>query len=359
MTQLRVGVVGLGVGHAHVRAYQSLPDQFRVMAVCDLDAARAERVAQQGGIPHVAGSLEELLGIDALDVVDVCTPPYLHFEHCQAALEAGRNVVCEKPLVGSLAEVDALARRVAAAGRTLMPIFQYRFGAGFQKLLRLIERGVAGRAYLATVETSWLRGAAYYAVPWRGRWATERGGVLLTHAIHAHDLLTCALGPVRSVFARAATRVNPIETEDCATASLEMADGSLATLAATLGSQVEISRLRFCFENLTAESSLAPYTPAAEPWTFTLRDDGVHERAGRALADFVPGPAGYAGQLLGFHRALESGGPPPVTIEDARASLELATALYHSAETGAPVELPLGPDHPRWTSWLPARAATR
>ena len=69
----------------------------------------------------------------------------------------------------------------------------------------------------------------------RGRLQSELGGVLLTHAIHSHDLLTYLMGPIASVFARTATRVNPVEVEDCAVASLVMQSGALASLAATLG----------------------------------------------------------------------------------------------------------------------------
>ena len=118
-----------------------------------------------------------------------------------------------------------------------MPIFQYRFGNGVQQAKRIIDRGLAGKPYLATVETAWNRAAAYYAVPWRGNWETELGGVLLTHAIHAHDMLTYLMGPVASVFAATATRVNAIEVEDCAASAWRWQSGALASLAATLGSQ--------------------------------------------------------------------------------------------------------------------------
>jgi predicted dehydrogenase len=218
-------------------------------------------------------------------------------------------------------------------------------------LEHLIERGVAGRAYVATIETHWARGPDYYASPWRGRKATELGGALLSQAIHAHDLLMCVLGPVRRVFARTATRVNPIETEDCAVAALEMADGSLATLSVTLGSAEEISRLRFCFEGLTAESNHAPYHASSKPWRFMPR---CVEHAGRiaaALADFTPQEEGCARQFALLHAALETGGPLPVAVDDARRSIELASALYHAAATGTDVELPLGPDHPTYCGW--------
>src|SRR6185295_9129215 len=112
---------------------------------------------------------------------------------------------------------------------------------GIQKLRWLVDRGVAGRAYLTTVETAWRRRPAYYAVPWRSRWATELGGPVVNLAIHAHDLLYYVLGPARTVSAHLTTLVNPIETEDCAAVALEMADGSVATLAMTTGSSHEIS----------------------------------------------------------------------------------------------------------------------
>ena len=83
-----------------------------------------------------------------------------------------------------------------------MPIFQYRFGHGLQKLKLLIAENRVRPCLLATVETAWRRRAAYYTVvPWRGTWEIERGGALLGDAIHAHDMLSYALGPSRSVYA--------------------------------------------------------------------------------------------------------------------------------------------------------------
>ncbi len=358
--RLRVAVIGLGIGIQHVVAWKALPELFDLVAVCDVDERKAKLVAEKLAIPRVTSNFASLLtGADAPDVLDVCTPPHLHFEMSAAGLRAGKHVVCEKPLVPSLAVCDELARIEREARGRLMPIFQYRFGAGFLKLQHLIGRGLAGRAYLSTVETAWLRGSDYYAVDWRGKWETELGGVLTTHAIHAHDLLCSVIGPVRSVFARTATRVNPIETEDCAAISCEMADGSLASLSATLGSRPEISRLRFCFEYLTAESSLSAYQPSFDPWTFTAANAERQAEVDAALRGFAAGPELYAGQFARFHAALASNGELPVTLADARASLELLTASYHSARTGEPVRLPLAPDHPSFAGWLPVRAKAK
>jgi predicted dehydrogenase len=347
---LKVGVVGAGIGASHIEAYKSLGARFSVEALCDIDAERAKKVAAEYGVPKVVGDLEDLLGLD-LDIVDICTPSALHFAQARRALLAGFHVIVEKPFASSLAEADTLAELERKSGKRVAPIFQYRFSNGIAQLLHLKERGLVGRTYAATVETHWRRLPAYYDNPWRGRWASELGGCLTTHAIHGHDILTYILGPVASVYARTTTRVNPIETEDCAAAVLEMADGSLTTLSVTLGSEEEISRLRFCFEGLTAESNHSPYNPGTTPWRFIAADPERQKIIDAAVAEAPSGPERNAGQFIRLHKALTEGGPLPVAIADARQSLELLTAAYHSARTGTAVHLPLGRDHPLYGGW--------
>jgi predicted dehydrogenase len=352
-TPLRVAVVGGGIGTQHIDAYQKLPELYELRVFCDINPERAQDVSARYGIPVALGSLEEVLDREDVDLVDICTPSGLHFAQSRAVLRAGKHVVCEKPIAGSLAEIDTLIEEERQAGRRCSPIFQYRFGNGFQKLLHLKRKGVLGKSYHATVETHWKRLPAYYAVPWRGRWQTELGGCLVTHAIHAHDMLVTALGPIRTVFARVATRVNRIETEDCAVLALEMEDGTLVSLSVCLGSAVEISRLRFCFEALTAESNHASYRPHLEPWQFWPMDEAAAGRIETALADFLPMPEHFEGQLARLHAAITGDGPMPVTLDDARISLELLTAAYHSARTGEMVTLSIGPDHPAYGGWRP------
>ncbi len=171
------------------------------------------------------------------------------------------------------------------------------------------------------------------------------------HAIHSHDLMTFLMGPVACAFARTTTRVNPIEVEDCAVASLVMQSGALASLAATLGSQREISRLRLCFEHVTFESAQAPYSPGDEPWEIIPASREAESRVADALADYRPVPSRYEGQLGAYHAALTTGAALPVTLADARRSLELVTALYHSAATGTVVALPIAADHPSYNGW--------
>ena len=121
----------------------------------------------------------------------------------------------------------------------------------------------------------------------------------------------------------------------------------------TLGSAAEISRHRFSFSGLVAESNTRPYTNSGDPWTFVGDTPELNAQIEATLAEFEPLPEHYAGQFYRFYEALRHGGELPVTLADARLSIELITAMYYSSETGQKVSLPIGAEHPRYASWLP------
>lgn len=352
MSARRVAVVGLGIGRSHLaEGYSKLHDAFEVAAICDLDESRLSRVGDEFGIARRTKSFDAIIADPTIDIVDICTPPSIHETQIIAALAAGKHVVCEKPLVGSLAAMDRVAAAESSSRARVMPIFQYRWGVGYRKAEALVRAGLAGKAYIATCETHWKRTSDYYAVPWRGKFSTELGGVLLSQAIHLHDMMCGLMGPVARVYSEATTRVNAIEVEDCVAASLAMRDGSVVTLSCTLGAKQEISRLKACFEHVTLESGGPPYSPGDEPWRFVATDPARQAEIDAFLANIPPVDPRFLGQLRALHAALASGAEPPVTLVDARASLELVTALYSSAARHAPETLPLPPTHPRYADW--------
>ena len=288
--KIRVGLIGCGnISGAHLRAYRELPELFEVAAVCDILPEKARARAAEFGVPRVAGSIVELCSLPELDVIDITAPPYLHAPFATLALEAGKDAFVEKPVGGCLAEIDALSKTELRTGKRVMPVFNYRYGFAVQRLRHLLRLGIPGRAFLSTVETHWRREIPYFNLRWRMSWRGALGGAFIGHAIHAHDILYGLIGPARSVFARAKALVNPTEVEDTLAVSLEMADGSLAALSVTFGSWTEITRHRYCFENLTAESNTSPYAGhTSDPWTFTGRTPAVDAQVREALAGFTP-----------------------------------------------------------------------
>jgi predicted dehydrogenase len=348
-----VSIIGAGIGAQHLLGYASLPGRFAVHSACDLDRTRGEALAATSPGCRYVADFDAVLADPDVDIVDICLPPHLHFSACINALDAGKIVVCEKPLVTSLAQADALAAKARETGGVIAPVFQYRYGLGTAQLHALLDAGLAGKAFVGTLETHWDRDAAYYAVPWRGTWAGESGGALLGHAIHIHDLLPSLLGPVAQVFANVATRVNDIEVEDCSALSLRMASGAVVTSSVTLGCAENISRMRLCFEGFTVESDHAPYSLAHKGWRFVARAPTTQAQIDAVLASVGQGLAGYAGMFSALADALDGQPGREVTLDDGRKSLEFVTACYASARDGQPVNLPIGPDHPLYAGWLP------
>jgi len=357
MTKLRVAMIGCGwVAGIQVQdGFLKLRDRFEVCACCASDIQTAEKFANEHGIPVAERSFADVVKRDDIDVVSICTPPSLHFEMVKHAVEAGKHVICEKPFTSSLALMDQVIEMQRISDVRVMPIFQYRFGRGIAKVRHLIRSGIAGRAFISSVETALLRNADYYAVQWRGKFATELGGVLLTQSIHLHDLLFDLIGPAREVMAFKTTRVNPIEVEDCAVASLQMKDGSLASLTATLGSIRPTTRIRLCFENMTIERQCFDDDtprPGDEPWEVISRTPEIAAKAEKIMQEAPIGEDYFAGQFADFHSAIIENRPFIVELLDARRSLELITALFHSAETGESVTLPVGPEHQLYSGWV-------
>jgi predicted dehydrogenase len=361
--RLKIAIVGCGwVSDWHARdGLYRLPELFEIAACCDIDAGRREAFAKRYGIARQSGALSEILAIPDIDVVAICTPPGSHYEMVREALASGKHVVCEKPLTSSLALVDSIRELEKRSRGRVMPVFQCRFGHGIAKVRHVIQAGLAGRHYVSAIETAKTRGPDYYKVLWRGKFATELGGVLLTQAIHTHDLMSWLLGPVAKVAAFKTTRVNPIEVEDCAVASLQMADGSLVSLTATLGAARQVTRMRLCFENVTFEKQAydeESAKPGNDPWLVIPKTPEIGRAINAAMAAVPEGKPGFAGQYAQFHAALATGAAFPVTLDDARASLELVTALFHASDNGHAVSLPIDPSHPRYRGWVPDAPAS-
>ncbi|MEM6595120.1 MAG: Gfo/Idh/MocA family oxidoreductase [Pseudomonadota bacterium] len=348
---IRVAILGAGIGAEHLAGYRALPELFEVAAICDLDAARAARIAN--GI-RVETEAQTLIADPAIDLIDICLPPHLHVPMSLAALEAGKHVICEKPVATSLADADRLAEAEARSDGTLFPVFQYRFGRAMSQLDALRAAGLLGAPHMAALETHWARGAEYYAIPWRGTWAGEQGGAIVGHAIHAHDLLALFFGEVAQLSAQLTTRINPIETEDCAALTFTMQNGALATSSVTLGAAADTTRIRLVFEHLTATSGAMPYAPMDQPWVFQARMPSAQDKVDRVTAAAAQGHAGFAGFLEQVALCLAGAPNRAVRLTDGRRSLELITAAYASARSGGtPQSLPAAPDHPLYDGWQP------
>ena len=356
MSKYQVAIIGTNIGAKHFEDFQKVSDKFNVHTVCGLTKDSIENILPANSNTNISLNFEDVLKIKEIDIVDICLPPHLHFSACKKSLEAGKHVICEKPLVSSLEEIDQLKEISNKTGKTIFPVFQYRYGPGFSKLKALIKSGVAGKPLVASLETHWNRGKEYYSKAWRGTWEGEQGGAILSHSIHIHDLVSMILGPVSNVFAKLTTRVNDIEVEDCAALSIEMENGALVTSSITLGAANDTSRLRFCFEGVTVESGASPekpYNPADDEWKFISRTPIKQKQIDEILSKVEETKSWYAGMFDEIANKLDGKNSDEVTLLDARKSLEFVTAVYNSSRFKRDINLPINNDNPFYSSWLP------
>ncbi len=332
---ISVAIIGTGgIAGAHVAAWDAAVDRVRRVAAVDIDADRVATFASSHGIPRSYTSATEMLERERPDLVHICTPPALHFPLIIEALESGASVFCEKPLCASLRQLDEIDATEQQTGRACVSVVQWRFGSAAKRVREMIASGQFGRHTVTLCATTWYRDAAYYAVPWRGTWASELGGVSMGHAIHLIDLMLSLSSDWAEVTGIAETVDRDIEVEDVALGMVRFADRSLGSVVSSILSPRQETRLRMDFQRATIEvTGLYGYGNA--DWTLTALD-GQED----ALAGWPPEtdtPSSHAAQLSDILDAIESGQRPPASAADIRPTLEFLTALYKSARTGQPV----------------------
>ena len=232
---MKTALIGCGkVGHLHAAALSQLAES-QFTAVCDFDAARAAAFAAQYGVrPYSDAAL--MFREAGIEAVVICTPHPLHAAPAILAAEHGVHILVEKPLAASLADCDRMLEAAAKHGVQLGVVSQRRF---FEPVLRMkaaVDAGKIGQPILGTVAMfSWRDEAYYRSDPWRGKWSTEGGGVLINQSPHHLDILQWIMGPIDHIEGQCANLSHPyIEVEDTAVASIRFSSGALASIVCSL-----------------------------------------------------------------------------------------------------------------------------
>jgi predicted dehydrogenase len=335
---VRAAIVGTGnIAGAHVAALRRMGGRAEVVAAVDVDGARAGAFCSEHGIPRSYVDIAEMLAEVAPDLVHVCTPPQSHRALSVQCMEAGAWVLCEKPLCGSLEEMDAIEHAERATGKFCASVYQWRFGSGARHLKALISSGELGRPLAGLCQTTWYRDAAYYQVPWRGKWETELGGATMGQGIHAMDLFLWLMGDWREVRAMVGTLDRNIEVEDVSMATVLLENGAMGSVVNSVLSPRQRTHLRFDLQEATVEvDSLYGYTNA--DWSYSI-PDGASTADSLARWRKIPEESlsMHAGQVADLLDCMQEDRRPSTSGTEARRTLEFITGLYKAAMTGEPV----------------------
>ncbi len=327
---MRAVIIGCGaISRTHVDAIKKLNEE--IIGLCDKDINRAEKLREEKGLScPVFDDYESMFDTLKPDVVHVCTSHFLHAPMSIAALKRDINVLSEKPVCVTSEQYDELVAAIKASKANYGVCFQNRYNATTKALLDVVNREKVIGLFAAV---PWYRSENYYlSTDWRGRKASEGGGVMMNQAIHTLDLTLLLLGNPTAVTGTIANHhlIDVINEEDMAEMLIKFESGATATFYAT-----------------TANAFDAPVT------IILKTEKGVYTQIGNLL--YGPDNALVAtnaitgvqakdywgtGHLLlisDFYEHIRQGKPFPIDAEEAYKSVRLIAALYRS--NGQKIEL--------------------
>ena len=347
------GLLGAGlVARFHARAIQATSGA-QLVGAADLDAVRLARLTSEFGCrPY--GSFDEMLADPAVQVVNVLTPNHLHTEPVVKAARAGKHVLLEKPPATSLRDLDAMQAACAAAGTRVGVVFQLRTLPAVQAIREAIRQGRFGKILHADAFMKWYRPADFYRMDtWRSM-RQAGAGVILQQAIHYIDILHYLVGPVRRVQAWASNVMHSeVPIEDTVVAFVTYEKGAQGIIEASTalwpGSDARIE--------IHGESGTAVMVGEhIETWRFRDEQPLDHEVRAYGNTGASTGASGMDGMSFRPHQsviedmveAVTNNREPMITLASSRVTLEIALAMYVSAEQSTPVVLPLVDEPALW-----------
>jgi predicted dehydrogenase len=294
------------------------------------------------------------------EAVFVCTPHPLHAGPAVLAAEAGAHVLVEKPLAASLADCDLMIDAARRAGVNLGVVSQRRWYEPVVRMKQAIDAGKIGAPVLCVFSMfSWRDEAYYRSDPWRGRWDTEGGGVLVNQSPHMLDLLQWFMGEIDEVSGTWANLNHPsVEVEDTALAMIRFKSGGLGSVVSSLSQKPGLytkvhvhgaSGASVGVETDRGATFIAGVSTIAEPplndlWNVPGEEHLLNQFQAEDRARFASVDATthyHALQIAEFLRAAIEGRRPAVTGEDGRTVVAMFTAVYRSQRERRPVKFPV------------------
>jgi UDP-N-acetyl-2-amino-2-deoxyglucuronate dehydrogenase len=331
-----IGILGGGgISDTHARAASQI-EGVQVVAVAGDNEAKVKALADRHGAAAFS-DVRALLQHRPLDILLIGTPSALHAEAALLAARAGVHVLVEKPLDTAPFQVDAVIEACRTAGVKLGVFFQDRFAPDLVRLKTAIDAGVLGRPLLGSARVKWWRPAEYYSASrWRGRRALDGGGAVMNQGIHTLDLLLWLWGDVDRVFAKQTAALHQIEVEDTLVATLQFANGALATYEATTAAypgyprQIELTGTEGTV-TIRQDRIVAVDLRTKHPG---LNVSEVIDNAS-ASSPIVSDVSGHKAVIEDFLAAIRNNTEPRCNGSEGRRSVALVDALYRSAHTGA------------------------
>ncbi len=218
---LRAGVIGLGgISGQHISNYRKA-EGVQLVAGADISEELARSVSHKYGFKGYT-DWKKMLDEENLDVVSICTPPFLHREMAVEAMQRGVHVMCEKPIAATTEDAEAMAQAARDLDAKLMIAYCHRWHPPILKVKQLLDSGVLGKPlFFRCAFAGWVEFSGNH----RASKAQAGGGALMDNGSHAADIYQFLLGKIANVSCRAGTLLQDMETDDVAVVIFEGENG--------------------------------------------------------------------------------------------------------------------------------------
>jgi len=335
-------VTGLGIGRNHLAAAAKNPN-VGYIAVCDIDEKRIDAVKAKYPDIVCYTSFDEMLKDEKIDIVSICLPSAMHADFAVKALEAGKHILCEKPIDISVEKAQLIEDARIRTGNKVGVIFQIRNNPIMQEAKKAIDEGRFGKLIVGDFAVKWNRDQAYYdAGGWRGTWAMDGGGSLMNQSVHTVDIMQWFFGDVESVRGVYKVANHKIETEDLTASVITFKNGAVVTFISTTcchvhrGTYMRVYGADGCFE-ITGES-FDSWKPAgatdADEAEMIAKYAGGNSGAVSANPNLVLGHDSMVNDMID---AVINDRDPQVGPVEAMKAVRIVNAVYESQRTGKAV----------------------
>lgn len=307
-----------------------------IKATCDVIAERAERACKELGATQYFTTIDDLLSDDAIDLVDLCVPTHEHASLSIAALEAGKHVICEKPMARNLEEAEAMLKAADKSDKGLFIAHTRRFDRRWKKIKETIDSGRIGTPkYLRRCERSWLPFA-----PDSWHWGHEKsGGVLLDLGVHCTSMVSWFLeSDVKEVCAQGKTirrEAKEKNTCDLAAVMLRLEEEKTAFFDVSWAFPQAYGPFYSSFDLVGTDGRIEYSDKTTNPMLL-VTDKLEYPRYWPLLSTDL---SSFYDEMVEFVRCIRTGEAPVVTKEEAYEILKIVLAAEESIEKGGPVSV--------------------
>jgi predicted dehydrogenase len=354
---LGVGIIGAGgIAEWHARGLLANRKKAKILGVADVDEVRAKEKANRWGATCWHTDYRHLLEREDINAVVVCTPNCYHAQITCAAAEAGKHILCEKPIATTLADADWMIKTCRKNKVKLQIGYQLRYHPYFLKVKELIDKGEIGKTISIRGRMSHDWGGIEKAPTASRSWFAVKnlsgGGTLLDNGCHYFDLLRYLVGEIKEVFAYTTSFIEDKDVEDNAVALCRFKNKAIGQVEASWTDRRGWDSRLLVYGTLgviecidyIVDGELKLYSRSRNPKIY-WKPQGFEEQMKVNITQFkCVGENPYLSQISDFLKAVEEDREPGCSGEDGRASLEVVLAAYRSAKTGQAVSLPLNYD---------------